>query len=71
MKDKHTLLDIKTNILNSINKVFAEIKPDFVLIYGNKTMVFVKASVCFDLHISVGHVREALHTNNIYSPYHE
>ena len=71
MKDKQTLFDITTNILNSIKSVLEEVKPDVVLVHGDTTTTFVTALACFYLQIPVGHVEAGLRTYNIYSPYPE
>ena len=35
MKDKQTLFDVTTNILNKIKDVLEEVKPDVVLVHGD------------------------------------
>ena len=71
MKDKQTLFDITTNILNKIKEVLEEVKPDVVLVHGDTSTTFVAALACFYLQIPVGHVEAGLRTYNIYSPYPE
>mgnify|MGYP004571632305 FL=1 len=71
MKDKQTLFDITTNILNRIKAVLEEVKPDVVLVHGDTSTTFVTALACFYLQIPVGHVEAGLRTYNIYSPYPE
>lgn len=71
MKDKQTLFDITTNILNRIKVVLDEVKPDVVLVHGDTSTTFVTALACFYLQIPVGHVEAGLRTYNIYSPYPE
>lgn len=71
MKDKQTLFDITTNILNRIKEVLEAEKPDIVLVHGDTTTTFVSALACFYLQIPVGHVEAGLRTYNIYSPYPE
>lgn len=71
MKDKQTLFDITTNILNRIKEVLEEDKPDVVLVHGDTSTTFVTALACFYLQIPVGHVEAGLRTYNIYSPYPE
>ena len=71
MKDKQTLFDITTNILNCIKEILEEVKPDVVLVHGDTTTTFVTALACFYLQIPVGHVEAGLRTYNIYSPYPE
>jgi len=71
MKQKQTLFDITTNILNSIKEVLEEVRPDIVLVHGDTSTTFVTALACFYLQIPVGHVEAGLRTYNIYSPYPE
>lgn len=71
MKDRQSLFDITTNILNGIKAVLEEVKPDVVLVHGDTSTTFVTALACFYLQIPVGHVEAGLRTYNIYSPYPE
>lgn len=71
MKDKQTLFDITTNILNKIKEVLEEVRPDVVLVHGDTSTTFVTALACFYLQIPVGHVEAGLRTYNVYSPYPE
>ncbi len=71
MKDRQTLFDITTNILNGIKEVLEKEKPDVVLVHGDTSTTFVTALACFYMQIPVGHVEAGLRTYNIYSPYPE
>lgn len=71
MKEKQTLFDITTNILDRIKQVLEIIKPDVVLVHGDTSTTFVTALACFYMQIPVGHVEAGLRTYNIYSPYPE
>lgn len=71
MKNRQTLFDITTNILNEIKEVLEKEKPDVVLVHGDTSTTFVTALACFYLQIPVGHVEAGLRTYNIYSPYPE
>ena len=71
MKEKQTLFDITTNILNRIKEVLEEVKPDVVLVHGDTSTTFVTALACFYLQIPIGHVEAGLRTYNIYSPWPE
>lgn len=71
MKDKQTLFDITTNILNRIREVLETENPDVVLVHGDTSTTFVTALACYYLQIPVGHVEAGLRTYNIYSPYPE
>ena len=71
MKDKQTLFDITTNILNKIKSVLEKEQPDVVLVHGDTSTTFVTALACYYFQIPVGHVEAGLRTYNIYSPYPE
>ncbi len=71
MKEKQTLFDITTNILERIKCVLEEVRPDVVLVHGDTSTTFVTALAAFYMQIPVGHVEAGLRTYNIYSPYPE
>ncbi len=71
MKEKQTLFDVTTNILERIKEVLEKERPDVVLVHGDTSTTFVTALACFYLQIPVGHVEAGLRTYNIYSPYPE
>ena len=71
MKDRQTLFDVTTNILNRIREVLETVRPDVVLVHGDTSTTFVTALACYYLQIPVGHVEAGLRTYNIYSPYPE
>jgi len=71
MKDKQTLFDVTTNILNEIKFVFEKEKPDIVLVHGDTTTTFATALAAFYLQIPVAHIEAGLRTYNIYSPFPE
>lgn len=71
MKEKQTLFDITTSILNNIKVVLEKEKPDIVLVHGDTSTTFATSLACFYLQICVGHVEAGLRTYNIYSPYPE
>jgi len=71
MKDRQSLFDVTTNILNKMKDVLEEVRPDVVLVHGDTSTTFATALACFYLQIPVGHVEAGLRTYNIYSPYPE
>ena len=71
MKDKQTLFDITTNILNRSKEVLVTEKPDVVLVHGDISTTFVTALACYYLQIPVGHVEAGLRTYSIFSPFPE
>lgn len=71
MKERQTLFDVTTNILNRIRETLEKERPDVVLVHGDTSTTFVTALASFYLQIPVGHVEAGLRTYNIYSPYPE
>lgn len=71
MKDKQTLFDVTTSILEKMKDILNRVNPDVVLVHGDTSTTFVTALACYYLRIPVGHVEAGLRTNNIYSPYPE
>lgn len=71
MKDKQTLFDITTNIIEKIKLVLEKEEPDIILVHGDTTTTFVTSLCAFYMKIPVGHVEAGLRTYNIYSPYPE
>ena len=71
MKDKQTLFDITTLILNRACEVLEKEKPDIVLVHGDTSTAFSMALACFYKQIPVGHVEAGLRTYNLQSPYPE
>ena len=71
MKDKQTLFDVTTNILERIREVLEKEQPNVVLVHGDTSTTFVTALACFYMQIPVGHVEAGLRTYNIHSPFPE
>lgn len=71
MKDKQTLFDITTGVLNGMRSVLEKVKPDVVLVHGDTSTTFATALACFYLRIPVGHVEAGLRTGDIFSPWPE
>lgn len=71
MKDRQTLFDITTVVLNQIKPIMEEVHPDIVLVHGDTSTSFATALAAFYLQIPVGHVEAGLRTYNPYSPYPE
>lgn len=71
MKQRQTLFDVTTSILEKIKIVLEKENPDVVLVHGDTSTTFVTALACFYLQIPVGHVEAGLRTYDISSPYPE
>ena len=71
MKDRQTLISITTNVLQGLDNVLKEAKPDIVLVHGDTSTTFVGALAAFYNQITVGHVEAGLRTYDKYSPFPE
>ncbi len=71
MKDRQTLISITTNVLQGLDNVLKEAKPDIVLVHGDTSTTFVGALAAFYNQIPVGHVEAGLRTYDKYSPFPE
>ena len=71
MKDRQTLFDITSAILEKLRAVLEEVKPDVVLVHGDTTTTFAGALAAFYQQVAIGHVEAGLRTYNKYSPYPE
>ena len=71
MKPRQTLTTITSSILEKIELVLTEEKPDIVLVHGDTTTSFVVALAAFYQQIPVGHVEAGLRTFDKYSPFPE
>jgi UDP-N-acetylglucosamine 2-epimerase (non-hydrolysing) len=71
MAQGQTLFDITCRALQGLNTVFAEARPDLVLVHGDTTTTFAGALAAFYHQTAVGHVEAGLRTGNKYSPFPE
>ncbi len=71
MQPKQTLTTITTAVLEKMESVLEEEKPDIVLVHGDTTTSFVAALAAFYQQIPVGHVEAGLRTFDKYSPFPE
>lgn len=71
MRERQSLFDITSNILQRVRSVLEKEKPNVVLVHGDTSTTFATALACFYMQIPVGHVEAGLRTYNIYSPYPE
>lgn len=71
MKQGQDLYDVTSRVLLGLRDVFAQAKPDVVLVHGDTTTSTAAALAAFYQQIPVGHVEAGLRTNNIYSPWPE
>ena len=71
MKDRQTLVGITARVLEGLDEVIKEAKPDIVLVHGDTSTSFVGALAAFYNQTMVGHVEAGLRTYDIYSPFPE
>ena len=71
MAPNQTLADVTCKVLKGMEGVFAEWKPDMILVQGDTTTVMAAALAAFYHKIAIGHVEAGLRTGNLYSPWPE
>ncbi|MFD0871866.1 non-hydrolyzing UDP-N-acetylglucosamine 2-epimerase [Paenibacillus residui] len=71
MKDRQTLAELSVRVLQGLEPVFREAKPDIVLVHGDTSTTFLASYAAFLQQIQVGHVEAGLRTWNKLSPYPE
>ena len=71
MKTKQSLTGITNKVLEGLEEVFREEKPDMILVHGDTTTTFAGALAAFYQQIRVGHVEAGLRTFNKYFPFPE
>ncbi|XEC95311.1 non-hydrolyzing UDP-N-acetylglucosamine 2-epimerase [Paenibacillus tarimensis] len=71
MKDRQTLTETTVRVMQGIEPVLQEAKPDIVLVHGDTQTTFLASYAAFLQQIQVGHVEAGLRTWNKMSPYPE
>lgn len=71
MKPDQDLTDVKIAILLGMKEVFAEFKPDVVLVHGDTATTFAASLAAYYQKIPIAHVEAGLRTGNLYSPWPE
>jgi len=71
MKSKQTLTGITNRVLEGLEEVFREEKPDMILVHGDTTTTFGGALAAFYQQIKIGHVEAGLRTFDKYFPFPE
>lgn len=71
MSPGQTLTDITVRVLSRMAEVFAEQKPDLVLVHGDTTTAMAAALAAFYARIPVGHVEAGLRSHDINRPWPE
>jgi len=71
MQPGQDLTDITSRVLLNMRGVFAEWRPDIVLVHGDTTTTMAASLAAYYQQVPVGHVEAGLRTGNIYSPWPE
>lgn len=71
MKAGQTLTQITSRVLEGLDDVIAEVKPDVILVHGDTTTTFAGALAAFYHQVKIGHVEAGLRTYNKYAPFPE
>ena len=66
-----TLAQITSRVLERLDPLLGELKPDVLLAQGDTTTTFVTSLAAFYHKIPVGHVEAGLRTDNRYDPFPE
>lgn len=71
MSQQQTLTSITVKVLDKLQKVVEQVKPDIILVHGDTTTTLATSLVAFYNHIKIGHVEAGLRTWNKNSPFPE
>ena len=71
MKNKQTLTGITNRVLEGLEEIFLQEKPDMILVHGDTATTFSGALAAFYQQIKVGHVEAGLRTFDKYFPFPE
>jgi UDP-N-acetylglucosamine 2-epimerase (non-hydrolysing) len=71
MKPKQQLAELTARVLNEMDRLITEVKPDLLLVQGDTVTVMASALAAFYQKVPVGHVEAGLRTQDRYSPFPE
>lgn len=71
MKHGQTLASLTAGVMEGMDRILSEEKPDLIIVQGDTTTTFVSALAAFYHKIPVGHVEAGLRTGEKYSPWPE
>ena len=71
MTPQQTLPGLTADVMQGLSRVFAQAKPDLVLVHGDTTTSFVASLAAFYQKIPVGHVEAGLRTGDMMAPWPE
>lgn len=71
MQPNQSLNGLFARVMNGVDAVLEEEKPDYVLVHGDTSTATACAIAAFHRHIAVGHVEAGLRTGNLTQPFPE
>ena len=71
MKNRQSISETCSNILNKVTLVLEKFQPDMVLVHGDTMTTLSTSLACYFKRIDVAHVEAGLRTGDIYSPWPE
>jgi len=71
MRDDQSLAELSAAIFTHLDPVFADFKPDWVLVQGDTTTVAISSLLAYYRRIKVGHVEAGLRTHDKWQPFPE
>lgn len=71
MRPGQSLTQLTCNILQGMETVFADWKPDWVLVHGDTSTTLATSLAAYYQQIGIAHVEAGLRTHNLYSPWPE
>jgi len=71
MREKQSLFDITSRVLNKFEPVLQKYKPDLVMVHGDTTTTLAGALASYYKRIPIGHVEAGLRTGDKCRPYPE
>lgn len=71
MSSKQTLSTVNSAILEKIQPVLDDYKPDLVFVHGDTATTLATALAAYYNQIDIAHIEAGLRTNDIYSPWPE
>lgn len=71
MQPGQTLFHVTSSVLEKLEPILDEVKPDVIVVQGDTTTAFVGALAAYYKQIPVAHVEAGLRSGDIYSPFPE
>lgn len=71
MSPNQSLSKITSRILEALETVLAEFKPDYILVHGDTATTFAATLAAYYARVPVCHVEAGLRTGDVYSPWPE